>query len=201
MMGIDERPGIDGKEIIPVETWSKVISMAFLLKKMHRLFGEVQCLVRCLRISLQKYSGENLITYFDLPPGTGDVALDVHSMLPSSKEIIVTTPHPTAAFVAARAGAMAKHTEHTILGVIENMSYFESKETGKKSMFSERRRQKLSDELETQLFAELPLEQPTWNPNDFSPSIYQSDDRLGELYTLIARKVIASTQNNKIENI
>ena len=33
---------------------------------------------------------------------------------------------------------MAKHTEHTILGVIENMSYFESKETGKKSMFSEK---------------------------------------------------------------
>ena len=75
----------------------------------------------------------------DLPPGTGDVALDVHTMLPSSKEIIVTTPHPTAAFVAARAGAMAKHTEHSILGVIENMSYFESKETGNKDMYSKRR--------------------------------------------------------------
>ena len=37
----------------------------------------------------------------DLPPGTGDVALDIHQMLPSSKEIVVTTPHPTAAFVAA----------------------------------------------------------------------------------------------------
>ena len=37
----------------------------------------------------------------DLPPGTGDVALDVHTMLPSSKEIIVTTPHPTAAFVCS----------------------------------------------------------------------------------------------------
>ena len=70
----------------------------------------------------------------------------------------------------------------------------------RKSMFWKRRRQKLSDELETQLFAELPLEQPTWNPNDFSPSIYQSDDRLGELYNSIARKVIASTQNNKIDN-
>ena len=81
------------------------------------------------------------------------------------------------------------------------MSYFESKETGKRVCFRKRRRQKLSDELETQLFAELPLEQPTWNSNDFSPSIYQSDDRLGELYTLIARRVIASTQNNKIENI
>src|SRR5699024_7453850 len=68
----------------------------------------------------------------DLPPGTGDVALDVHQMLPHSKEIIVTTPHPTAAFVAARAGAMAQHTDHEIIGVIENMSYFESKGTRKK---------------------------------------------------------------------
>lgn len=48
--------------------------------------------------------GELDYLLLDLPPGTGDVALDVHSMLPSSKEIIVTTPHPTAAFVAARAG-------------------------------------------------------------------------------------------------
>lgn len=53
-------------------------------------------------------------------------------MLPTSKEIIVTTPHPTAAFVAARAGAMALRTEHEILGVIENMSYFESRLTGEK---------------------------------------------------------------------
>ena len=45
----------------------------------------------------------NLIT-IRLTSRNRDVALDVHSMLPSSKEIIVTTPHPTAAFVAARAG-------------------------------------------------------------------------------------------------
>ena len=51
-------------------------------------------------------------------------------MLPAVKEIIVTTPHPTAAFVAARAGAMALRTDHEILGVIENMSYFESKANG-----------------------------------------------------------------------
>src|SRR5699024_12716986 len=38
----------------------------------------------------------------DLPPGTGDIAMDVHETLPSCKEIIVTTPHPTAAFVADR---------------------------------------------------------------------------------------------------
>ena len=78
-------------------------------------------------------------------------------MLPSSKEIIVTTPHPTAAFVAARAGAMAKHTEHSILGVIENMSYFESKETGKKEyVFGKGGGRKLADE-NTQLLGEYLL--------------------------------------------
>ena len=44
MMGIDEKPGIEGKEVIPVERYGvKVISMAFLLKKMHQSFGEDQC--------------------------------------------------------------------------------------------------------------------------------------------------------------
>ncbi|MGC7792904.1 Mrp/NBP35 family ATP-binding protein [Staphylococcus epidermidis] len=197
MMGIDERPGIDGKEIIPVERHGvKVISMAFFVEENAPVIWRGPMLGKMLTNFFTEVQwGELDYLLLDLPPGTGDVALDVHSMLPSSKEIIVTTPHPTAAFVAARAGAMAKHTEHTILGVIENMSYFESKETGKKEyVFGKGGGKKLSDELEAQLFAELPLEQPTWNPNDFSPSIYQSDDRLGELYNSIARKVIASTQ-------
>lgn len=197
MMGIDERPGIDGKEIIPVERHGvKVISMAFFVEENAPVIWRGPMLGKMLTNFFTEVQwGELDYLLLDLPPGTGDVALDVHSMLPSSKEIIVTTPHPTAAFVAARAGAMAKHTEHTILGVIENMSYFESKETGKKEyVFGKGGGKKLSDELETQLFAELPLEQPTWNPNDFSPSIYQSDNRLGELYNSIARKVIASTQ-------
>ena len=44
MMGIDERPGVDGKEIIPVERHGvKVISMAFFVRKTHLSFGEVQC--------------------------------------------------------------------------------------------------------------------------------------------------------------
>ena len=44
---------------------------------------------------------------------------------------------------------MAKHTEHSILGVIENMSYFESKETGKEYVFGKGGGRKLADELNT----------------------------------------------------
>ena len=197
MMGIEERPGIDGKEIIPVERHGvKVISMAFFVEENAPVIWRGPMLGKMLINFFTEVQWGNLdYLLLDLPPGTGDVALDVHSMLPSSKEIIVTTPHPTAAFVAARAGVMAKHTEHSILGVIENMSYFESKETGNKEyVFGKGGGTKLANELDTQLLGELPLEQPTWIPNDFSPSIYQLDDRLGKIYKSIARKVIATTQ-------
>ena len=175
MMGIDKKPEVDGKEIIPVERHGvKVISMAFFVEVR---WGDLDYLL------------------LDLPPGTGDVALDVHTMLPSSKEIIVSTPHPTAAFVAARAGAMAKHTEHSILGVIENMSYFESKETGNKEyVFGKGGGEKLADELQTELLGQLPLEQPSWNPKDFAPSIYQAEDRLGKIYQSMAKQIIDKTK-------
>ncbi|PTU81477.1 chromosome partitioning protein ParA [Staphylococcus pasteuri] len=197
MMGIDEKPGIEGKEVIPVERYGvKVISMAFFVEENAPVIWRGPMLGKMLTNFFTEVRwGDLNYLILDLPPGTGDVALDVHSMLPSSKEIIVTTPHPTAAFVAARAGAMAKHTDHSILGVIENMSYFESKETGNREyVFGKGGGTKLADELNTQLFGELPLEQPTWNPNDFSPSIYQPEDRLGKIYQTIAQKVIATTQ-------
>lgn len=131
----------------------------------------------------------------DLPPGTGDVALDVHTLLPTSKEIIVTTPHPTAAFVAARAGAMAIKTEHEILGVIENMSYFESKLTGQKEyVFGKGGGQKLAEDLQVPLLGQIPLEQPDWDEEDFAPSVYNENHPIGEIYLDIARKVIEITE-------
>ncbi|EHJ09218.1 Mrp/NBP35 family ATP-binding protein [Staphylococcus simiae] len=196
MMGIDEKPGIKGKEVIPVERHGvKVISMAFFVEENAPVIWRGPMLGKMLTNFFTEVKwGDIDYLILDLPPGTGDVALDVHTMLPSSKEIIVTTPHPTAAFVAARAGAMAKHTEHSILGVIENMSYFESKETGNKEyVFGKGGGTKLADELQTQLLGQLPLEQPSWNPKDFSPSIYQPDDNLGKIYQTIAQKVIAAT--------
>ena len=82
---------------------------------MHQSYGVGQCLEKRLTNFSAMLNGETLIILFlDLPPGTGDIALDIHQMIPSSKEIIVTTPHPTAAFVAARAGAMALQTDHAI---------------------------------------------------------------------------------------
>ncbi|PLR80519.1 chromosome partitioning protein ParA [Bacillus canaveralius] len=196
MMGITKRPVVRGERILPVERFGvKVISMGFFVEDNAPIIWRGPMLGKMLNSFFNEVEwGEVDYILLDLPPGTGDVALDVHTMLPACKEIIVTTPHPTAAFVAARAGAMALRTEHEILGVIENMSYFESKTGDKEYVFGEGGGEKLADELQTKLLGQLPLSQPDWNEEDFSPSVYQEDHKLGVIYRQIAENVITSLE-------
>lgn len=192
MMGITERPELAGETIIPVERFGvQVISMGFFVEENTPVIWRGPMLGQMLTSFFEEVKWGDLdYLLLDLPPGTGDVALDIHQMLPHSKEIIVTTPHPTAAFVAARAGAMAQHTDHEIIGVIENMSYFESAETGKKEyIFGSGGGQKLADELNVQLLGQIPLGQPKWNEDDFAPSVYMND-QISNIYTSMAKSVI-----------
>lgn len=197
MMGITEKPGIEDKTLIPVERFGvKVISMAFFVEENTPVIWRGPMLGKMVNSFFDEVEwGELDYLLLDLPPGTGDVALDVHQLLPHSKEIIVTTPHPTAAFVAARAGAMAQHTDHEILGVIENMSYFESKNTGEKEyIFGKGGGEKLAKELQVPLIGQLPLGQPDWDESDFAPSVYRDNDEIGKAYQKIAENVIQESE-------
>ena len=193
MMGITRRPEVVNEKIIPVERFGvKIISMGFFVEDNTPIIWRGPMLGKMLTSFMEEVEwGELDYLLLDLPPGTGDVALDVHTMLPTSKEIIVTTPHPTAAFVAARAGAMAIKTEHEILGVIENMSYFESRLTGEKEyVFGKGGGKKLALDLEVPLLGELPLGQPDWNEEDFAPSVYQENHPIGLRYKEIANDIL-----------
>ncbi|MFF2450173.1 Mrp/NBP35 family ATP-binding protein [Neobacillus sp. NPDC058068] len=194
MMGITQRPVVRGEKIIPVERFGvQVISMGFFVEDNAPIIWRGPMLGKMLNSFFNEVEwGEIDYLLLDLPPGTGDVALDVHTMLPACKEIIVTTPHPTAAFVAARAGAMALRTEHEVLGVIENMAYFESKLTGEKEyVFGQGGGDKLAEELNTEVLGRLPLNQPDWNDEDFAPSVYQEDHQIGKIYLEIAEKTVS----------
>ncbi|RBW67793.1 Mrp/NBP35 family ATP-binding protein [Bacillus taeanensis] len=197
MMGIEERPKVVDEKIIPVERFGvKVISMAFFVEENAPVIWRGPMLGKMLNNFFTEVNwGELDYLLLDLPPGTGDVALDVHTMLPASKEIIVTTPHPTAAFVAARAGAMALKTNHEVLGVVENMSYFESQLTGEKEyVFGKGGGSKLAEELTTEVIGQIPLSQPYMDEDIFAPSVYEKRHPIGTIYGEIAKKVINKTE-------
>lgn len=197
MMGIENRPVVRGKKIVPVERLGvKVISMGFFVEDNSPIIWRGPMLGKMLNSFFTEVEwGELDYLLLDLPPGTGDIAMDVHDLLPSCKEIIVTTPHPTAAFVAARAGQMAMKTNHEILGVIENMSYFESKVTGEREyVFGKGGGKKLAEALNTRLLGHLPLDQPYMDEEIFAPSVYQEDHPTAQEFHRIASKILADLE-------
>src|SRR5690625_1989742 len=197
MMGVEERPAVRDEKIIPVERFGiKVISMGFFVEDNSPIIWRGPMLGKMINSFFKEVEwGELDYLLLDLPPGTGDIAMDVHELLPQCNEIIVSTPHPTAAFVAARAGQMALKTDHAILGVVENMAYFQSKETGNKEfVFGQGGGQKLAEVLKTKVLGQLPLQQPYEDEDVFAPSIYQEDHPVGRELHKIAAKVIAEVE-------
>ncbi|MFT8321754.1 MAG: Mrp/NBP35 family ATP-binding protein [Bacillus sp. (in: firmicutes)] len=198
MMGIETRPELKEEKIIPPEKFGvKVMSMDYFMEDNAPVIWRGPMLGKMLNSFFSEVDwGELDYLLLDLPPGTGDIALDVHALLPTSKEIIVTTPHPTAAFVAVRAGIMAKNANHEIVGIIENMAYFESKLTGEKEyVFGRGGGERLVNELSTELLGQLPLSPPDDNMTDFSPSVYGTRHPLARMYESIAEKVIEKVKN------
>lgn len=194
MMGIEERPAVVAEKIIPVERFGiKVVSMGFFVEDNSPIIWRGPMLGKMLTSFFKEVEWGDLdYLLLDLPPGTGDIAMNIHEMLPTCKEIIVTTPHPTAAFVAARAGQMALKTEHEILGVVENMAYFESESTGEKEyVFGRGGGDKLAEVLETKVLGRLSLQQPYEDEDTFAPSVYQEDHPIGKEYHLIGSKIVA----------
>lgn len=200
MMGIEEhpQPSSSGNKIVPVERFGvKVISMGFFVEDNAPIIWRGPMLGKMLQNFFAEVEWGKLdYLLLDLPPGTGDVALDVHQMLPESQEILVTTPHATAAFVAARAGAMALRTGHRIIGIVENMSHYVNRLGEVEYVFGRGGGAKLAEELHTELLVQIPLGAPdnaVADP-DFSPSVYKSDTETGRLYDQLAERVVGKLE-------
>ena len=94
----------------------------------------------------------------DMPPGTGDVALTVFQLLPVDDLIIITSPQDLVKLIVTKALKMAKMMNIKTLGVIENMSYLECPDCGKKiNVFGESHIDEFAKELEFDVLAQLPL--------------------------------------------
>ena len=126
LMGIvGKRPTAIYQTFIPVEAFGvKVVSMEmFKPERSDAVAFRGPMLHKVLEQLLSDaYWGDLDLLLLDLPPGTGDIAISLGQLLPSSEIIVVTTPQIAAAEVAERAGRIAHQLKQQIIGVIENMS-------------------------------------------------------------------------------
>ncbi|MFJ3386402.1 MULTISPECIES: Mrp/NBP35 family ATP-binding protein [unclassified Lysinibacillus] len=189
MMKIQQKPTMIDQTAIPVISHGvKIMSMGFFTNENQPVMWRGPMLNKWIRNFLVNTHWDELdYLLIDLPPGTGDVAIDMAAMIPQAQEIIVTTPHLAASHVASRAGLMAQHTKHTILGVVENMAYFENSNGEKNYLFGQGGAEKLADELQTSILAQIPFAQPEENTGS---SVYDEDSIIGEVFTNLAEDMM-----------
>lgn len=95
--------------------------------------------------------------FVDMPPGTGDIHLSLVQQVPLSGAIIVTTPQEVALSDARKCAKMFEKVGVPILGIIENMSWFEDPSGAKHMLFGSGGGQKLADEFGVKLLGQIPL--------------------------------------------
>ncbi|MFN7951980.1 MAG: iron-sulfur cluster carrier protein ApbC [bacterium] len=126
MLGIDERPGMVGQRLMPIERYGlRVMSMGFLITESTPVVWRGPMVHNILQQFLTQVEwGELDYLVIDLPPGTGDAQLTLTQTAPLAGAVIVTTPQDVALADAVKGLTMFTKVNVPVLGIVENMSYF-----------------------------------------------------------------------------
>ena len=131
----------------------------------------------------------------DLPPGTGDIQMALSRLLPQAELIVVTTPQLMAQKVATRVADMAKRSFIPLLGVIENMSYFESNNGEQFNLFGKGGGDSLAEQFALPVLGKIPISEDTNDiADDGTPLILQKKDtptktEIEKLISVVAKKL------------
>ncbi|MCU0648115.1 MAG: Mrp/NBP35 family ATP-binding protein [Gemmatimonadaceae bacterium] len=161
MLGVDAAPPVRDEKIVPLEAFGiKIMSLGFLIEKEQPAIWRGPIVMKIITQFLRDVDWGTL-DYFivDMPPGTGDAQLSLVQATNVSGAIIVTTPQQVAIGDALRGVKMFERVAVPVLGIVENMSWFENPETGKPiAMFGSGGGQRLADEVGLPLLGQIPLD-------------------------------------------
>ena len=97
--------------------------------------------------------------FVDMPPGTGDVPLTVFQSLPIDGVVIVTTPQDLVSMIVSKAVKMANMMKIPVLGFVENYSYLQCPDCGKKiNVFGKSHLDEVASEFGLPVLARLPID-------------------------------------------
>jgi ATP-binding protein involved in chromosome partitioning len=160
MMGVDAPPPVVNNKIQPLEAHGvKVISLGFLIEKDQPAIWRGPIVMKIITQFLSDVEWGQL-DYFivDMPPGTGDAQLSLVQATHVHGAIVVTTPQDVAVGDALRGVKMFERVAVPVLGIVENMSWFECPHCGKPTaIFGSGGGQRLADEVRLPLLAQIPL--------------------------------------------
>jgi ATP-binding protein involved in chromosome partitioning len=164
MMGVKKPLDVTADaKIVPLEAHGiKLVSIGFLIDRDQPAIWRGPIIMKVITQFLRDVNwGQLDFLIVDMPPGTGDAQLSLVQATRVSGAIIVTTPQDVAAGDALRGAKMFQRVDVPVLGVIENMSWFECQHCGKPMrIFGSGGGERLATELGVPLLGEIPMYPP-----------------------------------------
>ncbi|HYW30592.1 MAG TPA: Mrp/NBP35 family ATP-binding protein [Gemmatimonas sp.] len=195
MLGVDAAPAVRDEKIIPLEAHGiKVMSIGFLIEKEQPAIWRGPIVMKILTQFLRDVQWGELDYFFvDMPPGTGDAQLSLVQATLVHGAVIVTTPQQVAVGDALRGVKMFERVGVPVLGIVENMSWFENPETGKPiAVFGSGGGERLAVETSLPLLGQVPLDPRIQEGGDSGRPIVIADpsSRAAREFEQIATRVV-----------
>lgn len=195
MMGIADRPEVEGEMIFPLDNYGiKVMSMGILVDDEAPVVWRGPMVMKTIQQFATNVRWGDISTLIvDLPPGTGDAQLSLVQTLPLTGALVVTTPQKAAVNVAKRGARMFGKVNVPILGVAENMSYMEVPGSEERNyLFGEGGGEETAITLDAPLLGQVPLDIAIRQGSDLGIPIVlaQPESKPAKVFRQIAEKLL-----------
>ena len=194
LLNLKEKPkSEDNKTIMPLEKFgAQCMSMGLLIDEQTPMMWRGPMVISAIKTMTQKVLWKDRdVIIIDMPPGTGDTQLTFVQEVKINGAIIVSTPQDLALLDVRRGIQMFEKTRIKILGLIDNMSYFEGDDGKKYKIFGEGGVKKTAEEFDKEFLDYLPLnEDLRASADNGEPLTYSTPDhKISKIFISIAEKI------------
>ena len=195
LTGLHDKPQLnDERKMIPLRRFGlAIMSIGFLVEEETAMIWRGPMVMSAVTQMLRDVEWGKLdVLVVDMPPGTGDAQLTLAQNVPLKGAVIISTPQDLSLIDARRGLAMFKKVNVPVLGIVENMSYFQCPHCGTRSdIFGHGGARREAEELGVPFLGEIPLHMAIRATSDAGKPLVDSepDGPHAAIYRAIAGQV------------
>ena len=197
MMSINNKPeSKDGKSLTPIEQYGiQCMSIGFLVDEETPMIWRGPMVTSAIKTFTEKVLWNNLdFIVIDMPPGTGDTQLTFAQQIKVDGVVIISTPQEIALLDVKRGIRMFDKLKVPILGLVDNMSFFQSDDGKNHNIFGEGGVEKVANDYKKDFLGKIPINIDLRVAADSGKPLFEKnpEHNISKIFLEIAHKVKGS---------